>query len=443
MGLFDNIFGSKINYDKQPNVVFGRYSDSYKSKNQYAAWDESLDLFDEHHYMDAFMKFFEYLNDEKLSNVSARREADVIHFELYQGSKKITGLINTLKVESSVKVAKANELNIGFLRRIMEQNYALRYAKYALNEDDDIVMLFNSFIIDSSPYKLYYGLKEIATIADKNDDLLLEEFDSLQAVEAGHIENLGTEEKELKYNFIIQKIKGTFQKIDQSELNLEQYPGSEGYLLLDLLYKIDFLTRPEGYVMEQLERSHRKYFENDSKSQGQKNKETRKIFQKLLERDKEDYFKEFYKVKSSFGITTPANHDRVSSFINGELPNMDWYIDESHHHVSLAIAGYIVGYCLFNYALPKPDRELFQLYYHIVENQYFNALGFTFSFYDRATRKLDKKSILDHVEYIEEINEDEFPNFKPRTSMLVFDSLPKFARSYLQMIMGLDLSKVH
>ena len=44
------------------------------------------------------------------------------------------------------------------------------------------------------------------------------------------------------------------------ELNPEDQPGAVAYLLLDLVYKLDFLLIPEGYTMEALERMHRMYF---------------------------------------------------------------------------------------------------------------------------------------------------------------------------------------
>ena len=46
MGFFDKIFGTTIEKLPQPDIRFGRYSDSYKSKEQYAAWDKSLELFE-------------------------------------------------------------------------------------------------------------------------------------------------------------------------------------------------------------------------------------------------------------------------------------------------------------------------------------------------------------------------------------------------------------
>ena len=49
MGLFDNWFGKVTPKKPYPNIKFGRYSDSYKTEQQYKAWQNSLNKFDEEH----------------------------------------------------------------------------------------------------------------------------------------------------------------------------------------------------------------------------------------------------------------------------------------------------------------------------------------------------------------------------------------------------------
>ena len=63
MGLFDSIFGGSTYNENQPDVRFGRYSDSYKTTEQYDAWDSALEKFDNKDYLEAYKKFFFYLRD--------------------------------------------------------------------------------------------------------------------------------------------------------------------------------------------------------------------------------------------------------------------------------------------------------------------------------------------------------------------------------------------
>jgi len=440
MGLFDKIFGKNHELASQPNIQFGRYSDSYKSAKQYDAWDVALEKFEEKNYLESFSKFFEYLNDKKENNVVWSRENGTINFEIYQGSKKIAGEANDKEFKASSKVVKTESLNIGFMRRLVESNFDLKYSKFALDTENDIVIVFSTSSLDGSPYKLYFALKELATNADKQDDLLLDEFDSLTPLSNQHIQDLSTTEKEIKFQLIHQKINSVLKEIDTGKLSPDKYPGATAYLLLDLVYRLDFLVSSEGYMTDLLERMHRKYFENDGKATAQKNLAMKKEFIKLLERPKEECFKEMYRVKATFGITSPVNLDKIVSFIEGELGNMDWYHENNHHNVALAIPGYIIGYCLFNYAVPKPVLDLFLLYYQITEPEYFRELGFTNN-YLKEDKTLDAKAIKRAFERIEAANKNRYTKFKIKDGSIKYESLPLFAKSFLQIFRQFDLTK--
>lgn len=439
MSFFSRIFGGEEDETSQPKIKFGRYSDAYKTKQQYDAWDQSLKLFDEGKFLDSYELFFHYLQDKEENNVTWNRDNGTYTFEIIQGSKKIIGSASAKKVKVETIVAKTKALNIGFLRRLVEANFDLKYSRYALDDEGNILMVFDTYTLDGSPYKLYFAIKELATNSDKLDDLLIDEFDSVYLPDADILAEIPKEEKDVKYHFFVKKIHEVLEVYNSGKPDIDKYPGGFGYLFLNLAYKLDYLTKPEGFAMEALERMHRLYFAKDNKTNIHKNQVLQKEFKDLLNRPKEEFFREFYNVTSTFGITTPVNHDKVVGFIEGELHNMDWYAENGHHEIALAVPGYIVGYCLFNYSVPKPDRELFQLFYQIIEAEYFRALGFSLSYIEN--NKLNKRAIKRTIEHIEDENEHEYPNFNPNTRLLKFGSLVEFAASYLEMMKDLNLSK--
>ena len=198
MGFFDRLFKNNEKFEPQPDIRFGRYSDSYKSSENYDAWDLALDKFESEAYLDSYRQFFKYLRDEREDNVRYWEEKGGIQFELFQGSKKITGFANNKSLKAEAKVAKTQSLNVGFMRRLIEQNYSLKYSRFALDEKNNISIIFDTYTLDGSPYKLYYALKELATNADKQDDLLLDEFSMLEPVDTSHLEALTESEKEVK-----------------------------------------------------------------------------------------------------------------------------------------------------------------------------------------------------------------------------------------------------
>ncbi|MEM1120436.1 MAG: hypothetical protein AAGJ18_08285 [Bacteroidota bacterium] len=399
-------------------------------------------MFERQEYLAAFRSFFTYLRDEKEANVTFHEVKGTIHFELIQGSKKIVGIANHKKVKAEAKIAITEDLNIGFMRRMMEENFKMRYSCFALDNDNDITIVFDTNILDASPYKLYYALKEVATKADKLDDLLIDEFEVLHHTDESLIQHASGVEKEVKYNFVINEIKDVLEEIEHGKLSSSRYPGGIAYLLLNLSYKLDYLTVPEGMLMETLERIHRLYFTKDTRTNLQKNALLQKEFQNLLEQPKEAFQRGMYRVRTCFGITKPVTHDRVVSFIDGELTQMDWYNDKGHHKVAMAIPGYIIGYCLFNYAIPKPDKDLFHLYYQIIYSDYFKNLGFKLDYVNLKKQTFNKKAIIRAIKDIVEDNQEKYPKFAPNYNRLSFNGRVVFAKSYLTMVRNLDLTKV-
>jgi len=266
MGFFDRIFNTDTPLEDEPDIKFGRYSDAYKSKEQYDHWDNALSLFDKKSYLDAYEQFFKYLYDEDEKNVSWKKNNEGYNFTIFQGSKIIRGTLDEKFIRVETKVAQIKAPGVGFMRRLVEKNYDLKYCRFALDEANHIVLVFTSFLLDCSPYKLYYALKELSTQADKIDDLLLDEFDVLKAVDADCISDLDEAQKEVKYKFVIEHIQEVINYLDTNNIIVNEYPGGVAYLLLDLCYKLDCLTRPEGFMMESLERIHRIYFAKNQKA---------------------------------------------------------------------------------------------------------------------------------------------------------------------------------
>ena len=83
------------------------------------------------------------------------------------------------------------------MRRLLDLNFSLMYTCCALTERQTLCMAFDTDVETASPNKLYYGLKELATKADKQDDLLVQDFTSLTPLDVEHIEAIPDEEKEV------------------------------------------------------------------------------------------------------------------------------------------------------------------------------------------------------------------------------------------------------
>ena len=207
---------------------------------------------------------------------------------------------------------------------------------------------------------------------------------------------------------------------------------------MSLCYKLDYLIRPEGFVMEVLERINRLYFAHNEKSITEKCELLEQEYETILKRPKSEILKELYQTTSTFGVTMPVHHDRVRGFIDGEMSNLEWYIKHGRDDIALSSASYIVGYCLFNYAVPLPDKAFLHLFYKITDSDYFQALGFSDLYQDKL-KVFNKSAIKNEINAIAKRHKKIYPNLNPQTDILDYKNMTTFAQTYLEMISQLDI----
>lgn len=441
MTLFDRIFGGLNEHKDDPVIKFGRFTDAHKSQKQLDAWEEALACYNQDQFSDSLLKTLEYLKDDTEDNVIFTQSKDEITFEIRQGSKCIHGVMNNKKIHAEAKVVRTNGYSIGYLRRMIEKNYSLNYSRFALDPENNLTIVFDTVITNSSPFKLYKAFKEMAIHADKQDDILLDEFASLSPINQGHLTPLTDNEKEAKYNYLISKTNLILSQIDQLKLSPDKKPGAESYLLLDLIYRLDYLISPEGKTMEAFEKIHRTYYKKNGKSVGQKNAKLISQLKEIITRPKDSFLSEFYNITSTFGITNPVPHAKLVEIIDPEIKYLNWYMQNKQPVVAEAVCGFIAGYALFSFALPKPDHQLLHLYLSITEAVFFNDLGMNKIYVDPESKKVNKSLIEKELKDIEESNKDDYPELDLPIGNLNYNSISQFSRSYFLMLRQLVVVK--
>ncbi len=441
MDFLTKLFGfQKTN--QQPDIPFGRFSDAYKSDAQQQAFDRSLESFEQGQHLAAYRDFLTFLKDEhaKVPNIAWQETEHEIRFELWQGSQHITGFANAETVKAESKVARAADLNVGFMRRLMEANFNLKFSRFSLDSDNNLCIIFDTRTVDGSPLKILHALRELAIHADKQDDLLLSEFSVLHPAEERNFGEISEAEKETKYAYVQRSITAVFAELDKGKPDPNTYPGSYAYLLLALAFRLDYLIKPEGFMMDLLEKIYAVYFTKNNLTPQVKVQQMRREFQTLLDRPKDEFFKEMYRTRSTFGANPAVPHGTLASFIGGELANMEWPMQQGHDTLAFAVTQYVAGFTLFHQAPPKPDREFLHLFFQITESAFFRELGFKINFTD-ANGRLQKAEILQEIKRIVENNKAQYTRLRPNTAGLDFASPSLFGKSFLLMLKDLDLTK--
>jgi hypothetical protein len=435
MSFFKNIFGSG-DENKLPSIKFGRYTDANKTKEQLESWDKSVKLFGEKKYLDAYEEFFHYIKDPALNNVSFSRQPEDISFEIIQGSKVIRGKANNNQVVAETHIVEFEKTSIAWMRKLMDLNFALKYSRFAI-KDNRVCMKFSTNVMDGSPTKLYWSLRELATRSDKQDDLLSSEFGSLKSVDTIHTEEISAEEKEIKYKYLMLWIKKALEQA--APFDADKFSGAISYIFLSLTYRIDYLLAPEGTLMNDLEKIQNIYFAKDNSNYIQRNQQIKIEFEKILQQPKENVIKGFYKVKSTFAIMTASDFKTVADFVYNESANTNWYRDNKYPEIVACIYEYISSYSLFNYGMQQPLIEFFNLIMQVLNHDFYTELGVNDKLVSNG--KPDRSNIEDQIRSIINRGKKTYPNLDFKLDMLKYDSINLFGETFMKEIDYLNFTK--
>jgi hypothetical protein len=422
--------------ESDPAIVFGRYSDNNKPVEKVEKWNEAESLFKEKKFHESLVAFFDYLADDAAENVKLEKQGKSGKFIFYQGSKIIRGFYNEEMLEAEVALACMPQPSVPVMRRLLEMNFALYYTRYAIN-GDKLCMMFDSDIETANPSKLYYGFKEVAVKADKQDDLLVQDFTSLLPVDTEHVAEIPEAEKDIKYKYMQIWIRETLDLIEN--VDGDKFSGGIAYLLLALAYRIDFLIVPEGKLLLNIEKIVDIYFKKDDRPVSEKNQDMIEEFMKLQARTKEDIFPHMFRSRYTFSIVMPQNHKTIADAIYNANQNIAWYKENRRHDIAARISEYGIAYCQYSYSLPRPVTDFFQLFMMVNYPDYFSELGFKTKYFNKETNEFNKEQILATIHEIEDGWNTKYPELKIREDKLKFDDITSFNQTFTGEIEFLNL----
>lgn len=418
-------------------VKFGRYTDCNKTNKQVDYWHSCVNKFKEKAYVDSFEAFLNYVRDEVIDNVKITRNGDSIEFELIQGSKVLRGKGTPDKIWVESPIIQMDAPSIPVMRKLMSINYALLYSKFALKENV-LVMKFSSHAIDASPNKLYDAFKELALKADQQDDLLATEFASLKTIDTDHIIQLSPEEKEIKYQALVNWIKETREEIAKFPDPVAM-SGGIAFLLLNLSYKIDYLICPQGTLTDSLENIHRMFFAKNDLSTHERNKQIIAEYDKIANSPKEKIESGLYNVKSTFAIAPAVVHKTVMDMMFNERNKVAWYRDNKYPQIVEAIYSYMISYSFFTYGMVYPVTDILNLAMNVLNPDYYAKFG--------APKLVNDDKTLDATGIKLELNRlvskalVEYPYLKMDANNLKFTSKNDFIDSLIVELDKFDLRR--
>lgn len=422
---------------KSRPLQLGRFTDHFKEKSKTLDWDYALELYSKGNFFGSVIKFLSYLNiDEQDNVVITENSASKIRFKMYQGSKCVHGFANEDGFFAEVKLAHCSFPEKELLKLLLEKNYELQYSSFAMDSDENICMTFYTDVESASPYKLYYGLKELATTSDKNDDILIKKFDGIHAISDGYILQLSEEEKTFRYDYINKKIEKALSILENYESQLKEHLALKSYIIQSTVLTIDYLIKPEGLLMEEIEAIYALNTSTNKIKYEQQIELMEAKLNKLRSISKQDVFDELYEYKSTFGSLNSCSHSKVVEIIQQEMVHYDWYYEHDFEEVVKYLPSFITSSLLYNYALPLPDKLYLELLIRILENDFFIGHN-QISLADDSGR-LNKKKIQMELLEIEKICKPLYEQASIDLSNLKYENIHSFCKSYLNNIVKIN-----
>jgi hypothetical protein len=432
MGLKRWMFGSSE--EISPDIKFGRYSDLYKDSSKKKSWDLALQASEANDYLNVYKHFIEYIRDDDAQNfASIKSDDDSLDFAFYQGSKVINVCINNEFIEAEAKIAKCINPHLEVFRSLLEDNYTLRYCKYCLDEEQNLTMVFQSNHKDANPYKLYYGLKELATIADHKDDALINKYSEFEAINNKHIKAVNSVVMKAKFEYFSNEVNALLHSINNDALTTRSQMGSFAFLVSSFAYKMDYLLVPEGRIMQKLDKII-ELVNQESSNLHANSSEIMHLLQLLNNKDEFDLSHEFYDSKHTFGVTSPVDHQYVADLIQSNQETLKWYISKHQFKLSSAVCDFVLGKLIYDHALPAYDRDLAQLYFRVTEPIYFSSLGMKGLV---KGGKIKKSEVLAIIDQINSNAKKDGITLQINQSKLMWDNI-SFGPSLLYLILNLN-----
>lgn len=419
---------------------FGRFISYKKTPLQQEQYQESKKAFSQQRYIEGYEYFFEYLNyfDNGIDceNISFYKDENSLRFKLIQGSAIIKGDITQRRLSAHVNLAHTVKDNIAVMRRLLEKNYMYTYSTFYLdNETLKLKIYFDN--ISLSPQKIFFPLRELAINADKEKELLLDEFDDLEPIELDHIEVMDSHIKETKLRFFREWIDKTEQTV--ALLPTQEQSGAIAFIWLNLLLKIDYFVTPRGKLGFDIYEAIQEYYEEDNKLVEEKNDTLQKAVVKLKELDTQLLSKSIYPVKQTFDIFNNNTLDEIRSFIEETLSKAVWYKEHRYEEIILTIYEYLGLYMLYNFGLNSCLRELIQFNVRLHNTDFHSALGIP-SLY--KGEQLSRTKVTKALQKIIKSYAKVYPHLNDFSHLLNYESSEKFHHSYFGALKTLNFSEL-
>ena len=421
---------------------FGRGINANLSPDEENLFNKSYESFEKKDILNAYEYFFKslenYTDNTSNENIITKKEDDKLEFEIYQGTAKITGTITNESLYAEVKMIKKEQANVALKRHLLERNYQFTYANYVTDDKYIKLKLFHDNIT-MSPQKIFFPLRELALNADFDKEYIKCEFSDTSLEEIEHLKTIDENELKIKYECLKEWVNELEAKV--ATLPSNDNAGMQSFMLLTLLFKIDYLLVPKYDIYQKITKKVQAYFSEENTTPEYRNEELKQYIDVLQDISIEEFSKNFYNAKYTFSPTEKTSHEEINLFINESLIKIRWYKNNRYNQIIPTIYRYIAFYILYNYGLHPVIKELLHTLIEIHYPKFFKALDYPL-LYDEENKSFSKRAIISKIDNAIIPYQGQFKALVPFSNQLNFNSLNEFNNSFYLQLQNLNFEEI-
>lgn len=224
--------------------------DSTQSPIRMEAYEQSVDLYNQGEYMQAFHSLLDYLNADfrtKYGNAEGTEfhiphGSILVHISLRDGFFHITA--DFLNLPEKGRVA--------MLRQVADLNLNKLLLPRFVKDEDRLKMEYVCPFSQSHPHKMYFVLQNICHIGDKYDDEFCSKFGATRCYEP-QVTPYPQEEVDRVYEGIQTLGRETLEAL--KEYNADRRYGYSWNVLDTTFYQISYFAHPQGQLLNDLDKA--------------------------------------------------------------------------------------------------------------------------------------------------------------------------------------------
>ena len=435
--IFDRV-SDKPHTRRRPEIKFGRFAEPEETDEMAAVRNAADKLYKEGDFLGAYVSFFEYMRMQggPAVEIVFNEDTQMLHFDIIQGSKIVKGAITAGEVFTWADIATFDTLDVALMRSLLTQNTNFAYCKFAVY-DNIISLMQRCPIKDMSPGAFNEMLSEIAITSDSVDDVLVEQFPNLHAINTENIISLPESEISAKIKFLHEWIHDAQQQVQTTVDD-----PTRTYIILTAIFKILYLISPEGSLLHHFRQIYSIYANGYNPEERNSPEINHKMLTELEDIDKKsdnELKSSIYKVRAVFPEISYMAFAEMAESLNSHFVLIDTCIDSGRYDLVQTMCEYAAGLNHVHHGMPSAAQDLLLIFWRVLNQDYFNALGFDDEFISPHSQTLAAIKISKEIDETIKKYTKVYPNLSFNTANLDFGTIPGFAYTFLKEFAALEI----